>query len=367
MELFPERLVSELAGLPGGTHTYLRQICAADGVEVRSRLQRVVDTLGPPMDERAAELLGSLDNLKFFQGFAEVATLWVLHRAGWRLRSLHPPGPRLELRAPDGRAVFLSVLAFVHQTRPGGDEAARARFIETLNRIPTTHRFAVLVRRWLPHSFDPEPVRRAVEYWLRQVDRGRWAGRYAAFDDEHISLEFGLTQERVPEGGSPVALSLGPFLAHRTLEVVEPRVVKELDRHFFSPHRAEPVLVAAVADQPWALTPGYIREFLYGRPAETRVEEDGFTEVYRAAGGVSVFRDPLYAGAAGLILVDRRAEDAARVRARAWLNPWSPRPLPPTAFPIPTFADGEAARGGGPAGERVLRWWGAGRGEVDFG
>lgn len=368
MELFPERLVSELAGLPGGTHTYLRQICAADGAEVRARLQRVVDRLGPPMEERAAELLSSLDNRKFFQGFAEIATLWVLDRAGWRVRSLHPPGPRIELRAPDGRTVFLSVLAFLHQTRPGGEEDTRQRLLDALNRIPTQHRFAVLVRRWLPHAFDPEPVRRAVELWLRQVDRGRWTGRYAAYEDEHIALEFGLTEERVPEGGNPVALSLGPFLAHRTLEVLEPRVVQELDRYFASRHRGEPLLLAAVADQPWALTPGYVRDFLYGRPTETRVDEDGLTEVYGAAPSPSVFRDPLYGGVAGFMLVDRRPVEASRVRARAWLNPWAHRPLPPTAFPVPTFAEVPGTRAsGGRAEARVLRWSGSGPGEVEFG
>lgn len=359
MELFPERLVSDLAGLPGGSHAFLKQICGPDAVGVRRALQGAVDRVGPVYEDRAVDLLGSLDNTRFFQGFAEVASLVPLLRARWRLVGLQSPGPRFELRAPDGRAFHLSVFAFLFQTRPGAEAAARERLVASLQRVTTQRRFVVAVRRWLPHDLDPEPVRRAVEMWLRDVAQGRWQGRYASYEDEHLELEFALTGETVRPGMSPVAFAIGPVLAHRTLEVVEPRVVRELDRYAGSRLRDTPLLVSCVADQPWALTPGYLRDFLYGRPMETVTGPAGTEERFGDQGSVSLFRDPLYAAAAGVMFVDRRVEAPTRARSRVWLNPWSAAPLRPEAFDVPVFAEDPARSAAASTGRRrlrVLRW-----------
>jgi hypothetical protein len=353
MELFPERLVSDLERMPGASHSYLKQLCAADGASVRAGLDAVVTRLGPPMEERAVELLHSLDNRRFFQGFSEVATLAALDGAGWSVRGLHRPGPRIEVVRPGGTPLLVSVLAFLHQTRPGGEEETRKRLIDALSRVASRQRFAVLVRRWLPHDFDPEPVRRAIELWLGQVAGGQWDGRYAAYEDEHIALEFCLTGERARSRESPVALTLGPFFAHRTLEVLEPRVVQELDRHGASPQRQEPLLLACVADQPWALNEGYLRDFLYGR-ARRISREDGVREVeFGGSGSVCVFRDPLYAAVAGVMLLDRRPATPTAVRARAWLNPWSTCRLTPADLGVPCFAEAPAATAAARARPRI--------------
>lgn len=360
MELFPERLVADLGRLPGAGHCYLKQLCAADGTEVRERLQARVDSLAPELQERAAELLSSLDNRRFFQGFAEVAALSVLGVGGWEATGLVPPGPRLELRGADGRAILLSVLAFLHQTRPGGEDETRRRLHDALGRVSAKQRFAVLVRRWLPHDFDPAPVRRAVDLWLAQVQTGQWKDRYAAYDDDHISLEFCLTGERAKARQSPVALVLGPFYAHRTMEVLEPRVVHELDRHRASAQRASPLLIAGLADQPWALNEGYVRDFLYGRPRRTSCEGGACEVEFAGPPSVCLFRDPLYSAVSGVMLVDRRPAVPARLRVRAWLNPWAASPLAPGELGVRVFAEDAAAtaraREIGPADARVMRW-----------
>lgn len=372
MELFPERLVSDLERLPGAGHSYLKQLCAPDGSVLRTGLERVVARLGDPVQTRAGELLNSLDNRRFFQGFAEVATLAALEPAGWRAAALHRPGPRIELGRPNGPPVLLSVLAFLHQTRPGGEEETKRRLVEALDRVSSRLRFAVLIRRWLPHDFNPEPVRRAIDLWLGQVQNGQWEGRYAAYEDDHISLEFCLTGERAAARQSPVALVLGPFFAHRSLEVLEPRVVSELDRHLASPQRGMPLLLACVADQPWALNEGYLRDFLYGR-ARRISDEDGVREVeFGGSASVCVFRDPLYASVAGLLLVDRKPAAAADVGVRALLNPWATTRLAPQDLGVRCFAEDPAATAvararppiGGDAAApdaatslRVLRWF----------
>jgi hypothetical protein len=369
MELFTDRLVADLDGMSGARHSFLKQICAPDASDVRARLQAQVDRLDAPMHERAVELLSSLDNRRFFQGFGEVATLAALRPAGWDPAALHRPGPRIELRRAGSSPVLLSVLAFLHQTRPGGEEETRQRLVDALSRVSSRQRFAVLVRRWLPHDFNPEPVRRAIDLWLGQVQSGQWDGRYAAYDDDHISLEFCLTGERAKARQSPVAMVMGPFFAHRTLEVLEPRVVQELDRHRAGQQRAQPLLLACVSDQPWALHGGYVRDFLYGRAR--RMQAGGGTTEVEFAGPPSVclFRDPLYDAIAGVIFVDRRPAAPTRVRVRAMLNPWARVPLTPRDLGLRCLAEDPArsavARAAGTPDARVLVWQ-DGAAEIDL-
>lgn len=343
MELFPDRLVTDLERLPGASHTFLKQVCAPDQASLRAGLSRAVHRMNEPLRERAADLLTSLDNRRFFQGYAEVAAVTALEGAGWEPTRLHTPGARLEVRSPMGKPWILSVLAFLHQVRPEGEAANRRALAESLGRIQGKHRFSVLIRRWLPHDFDPEPVRRAVETWLTQVAQDRWDGRYAAYEDERIALEFSLTGERVRRGDPLLAQIIGPFLANRTLEAVEPRVVRELDRHNASTLRDTPVLLACVADQPWALTEGYTRDFLYGRPRAMLRDADESVSLFAPLGSVAVFRDPPYRNVGGLLLIDGQPADRVRLRARAWLNPWADHPLRQRDVGVRAFAEDAAA------------------------
>lgn len=367
LELFPERLVADLERLPGAGHSFLKQVCAPDGQPIRERLERLANRQEEPVARRAADLLGSLDNRRFFQGFSELATLGVLQIGGWRARALRQPGPRFELQHLNRPTMLLSVLAFLHQTRPGGEEETRKRLTDALGRVHSRQRFAVLIRRWLPHDFDPDPVRRAIELWLSQVQAGQWEGRYAAYEDDNIALEFCLTGEKARPRQSPVALTLGPFFAHRTLEVLEPKVVKELDRHLASPQRNTPLVVACVADQPWAVNEGYIRDFLYGRASWVACEGGRREVAFGGPPSVCAFRDPVYSAVSAVLLIDRSPAEGVAVRARAWSNPWATVPLSPADLGVRCFAEDPeataAARklpslGGESGGDpvRVLRW-----------
>lgn len=343
MELFPERLVTDLERLPGASHTYLKQVCGPEAIDLRERLRAAVEHGSAAHHDRAVELLSSLDNRRFFQGFAELATLAAVRTTGWDLTRLSNPGPRLEVRSPSGAPWVLGVLAFLHQTRPGGEQLSAALLRAGLQRVQGKHRFSVLVRRWLPHDFDVDPVRRAIETWLAQVAANRWEGRYAAYDDDRISLEFCLTGEKVRKGDPLLAQVLGPFLANRTLEAVEPRIVRELDKHNVSALRDTPVLLACVADQPWALSQGYARDFLYGRPRAMLGGAPGETvTLFSPTGSIAVFRDPPYRNVGGVLLIDRRPAQPANLRVRAWLNPWAERPLKPADIGFQCFAEDKA-------------------------
>lgn len=351
MSLFPDRIMADLAQLPGADHSFLKQISGPDGRSVRDGLDRVVAGLPTVVQDRIVPMLTSLDNRRFFQGYAEISVLSALGRGGWSAEGLYGTGPRLRLAGVDGANLALSVLAFVHQSRPGGDVENRHRLVEALGRVAGKHRFAVLIRRWLPHDFDPEPVRRAIEVWLQQVQAGAWVGRYAPYEDETVFLEFCLTGEKVKGRVSPLALALGPFYGHRALSVLEPRAVAEMDRHTHSVERDTPLLLACVSDQPWNISPGYLRDLLYGRASCTTTGEEGARFEFGGSPSVCAFRDPLYRSIAGVVMVDRNPSRPTTVRAEAWLNPWAERPLAPASLGVRAFA-----RLGGTPDAPVMGW-----------
>ena len=323
MPLLSERIVTRLSAMPGGEHSFLKQLCGSDGDPVLDRLRAMVQQIGEPMESRATMLLSSLENRRFFQGFAEVSVLSLLLRQGWRLTGMHGAGPRLEITRADGAVFTLAVLSFLHQTRPGGDVLSRQRLVDALSRVASRHRFVVLIRRWLPHDLNPDPVRRSLELWLQKVSSGTWDGRYAAYEDESLSLEFCLTGERADASESPLAFALGPYSAHRAMEVLEPRVVRELDRHVAGLFRSTPLLIAAVSDQPWDIHPGYLRDFLCGRPDFATCEPGSETWEFGGGSGPCAFRDPLYDAFSGLLMVDRQPARPLELRAEALLNPWA--------------------------------------------
>ena len=214
------------------------------------------------------------------------------------------------------------------------------RLRRALDRVGSRARIAVLVRRWLPHDFDPEPVRRAIDLWLREVDRGGWDGRYAAYDDDHVSLEFALTGEKAGEGDPVVAFVLGPFEAQRTLEAIERRLVGELDRsRLQSGHAERPTLVAVVGDQPFRVSEGYLREFFFGKPTFqlTQADRPGLELWYGPRDAPCLFRDPHYGHVMGILKLERTDRQGPGLIAHGWLNPWSASTLSAADLGCPTL------------------------------
>lgn len=352
MTLFPEALLTDLRRLPGAGYAFARQVAEPDGAPVRTWLETVAERVGPAVSERWAEAFSSLDNRRFFQGFAEAATASLLARSGWTIPDLAWPGPGLMATAPDGRRFHALVLAFIRQVRPLADEAGIERLRLALARVGARSRVGLVIHRWLPEDFNPEPVRQAVELWLREVERGTWTGRYAAYEDENVSIEFALTGETARRGESVLAFTLGPFQAHRVLEAVGAHVVTELDRLRVQ-GGAEPVLVSCVTDQPWRLPRGYLRDLLYGKPTwqTTSGPAPSLESAFSPSDAPSLYRDPLYRSVSSVLFLDRPAASPTAVRGRAFLNPWASAPLLVSELPCPSLGvvrvEGELS---------ILRW-----------
>ncbi len=353
MHLYSEELLAELRRLPGANHSFLKQLAAPEGQPLRAVLEQARAEVGESVAQRWSQVLTSLDNRRFFQGFGETAASRILTAAGWQLRSVQPEGGLLLATDPAGNEVDLLVLSFIHQVRPGPDRAVIERLARSLDRAGSRSRLVVLVRRWLPHDFDPEPVRRAVEMWLREVDRGGWDGRYAAYDDEHVSLEFALTGEQAQGDAGVVAFTLGPFAAHRTLQILESQLIFELDSwRMRGGGQRRPVWVACVADQPWRINRGYQRELFLGKPNWTRVDEAGVTFSFSDDYAPALFRDPQYRCVSGVLMIERPSDDPTGLRARGWMNPWATWPQAAGSLgALPCLV-----KDGTEDGAAVLRW-----------
>jgi hypothetical protein len=278
----------------------------------------------------------------------------MLRRSGWSAVGMRGPGSVLVFNDPDGQQVDVAVLAFARQLRPKADRSVIDRLLRALDRLDSRSRVAVVVRRWLPHDFDPEPVRRAIDMWLQEVDRGGWEGRYAAYDDESISLEFALTGGRATPEGRVVAFSLGPLDALRTLEAVQSALVSELERwrHAPRPDPTRSLLAICACTQPWGLPRGYLREMLLGKPVRMTTGPDGFLVHYGIEQSPSLLRDPLQRSVQGILFVDAPVGSPETVAMRGYLNPWAQSPRNPEHFGSPTLATSRLAEDG-----PVLRWF----------
>ena len=357
MSLFPEGLINDLLRLPGARYSFARQVADPDGQAVRELLETIAGRVGPAVNARWTELFSSLDNRRFFQGFSEAATASLLMESGWTVPDLAWPGPGLELVSPDGQRFHGLILGFIRQLRPLADKASIDRLKLALSRVAARSRVGLVIQRWLPHDFDPEPVRHAVELWLREVERGSWTGRYAAYEDDYVSLEFALTGETAARGENVLAFSLGPFQAHRVLEAVGSRVVQELDRLRMTGRADEPVIVSCVSDQPWRLPRGYLRELLYGKPdwQTTNGGAGSLESAFEDSDAPSLYRDVLYRNTALTLFVERPEDAPAQLRGRAFQNPWSSASVGPDQLVCPTLAQSRTED------ERaVMRWFNQG-------
>jgi len=348
--LFSPTLVDEVRQLPGASHSFLKHLCSEEGAAVREELDKAVQALPQPVRLRFEELLSSLDNRRFFQGFAELSLTWVLRASGWEIEGLTSVGSLVQARRPvSGEQVNLLACGFVHSSRPTVDGNNIQKLHDALNRVRGRTRFAVFVRKWLPLKFNSEPIRQAVELWVREVEAGRWDNRFAAYEDESVSLEFGLVggleePERVHDRhDGPVLMTVGPFIGGRTMGAIERRLVRELDRYRLGPHGREPVLAAAVADRPWQIPRGYLREFLYGKPRWVQTQNDDQGAPWEAALSKDIepclFKDGLYENVGGVLMIERDRDDPLLLKARGMSNPLSRSALQPDEFLFPTVAE----------------------------
>ena len=139
--------LAELSRLKGAEYSFLKQLSAPEGQPTRAWLEGIGAAVGSPVAQRATDLLNSLDNRRFFQGFAELSVSETLLRSGWGVSDLSWPGPTLAVTSPDGTPYNVIVLAFIRQVRLKPDRQTIERLIRSLNRVSSRTRIAVHIQR----------------------------------------------------------------------------------------------------------------------------------------------------------------------------------------------------------------------------
>ena len=325
----------------------------AAGAERRTLvgLNQLYTQVARPVQERWLESLRSMDDKRFFQGYAEAISSAFLAQSGWAVVDVCSPKPCVVLRHPDGREQRLVTMAFLQPPPDLHQEQALTKLARIVNRTTSDRRITILVRKWAAHNFDPEPIRRCIEVWLDSIKKGERRGRYATFEDDHVQLEFTRTDEPTQPGQGAVSFVLAPANGMHTIEVVESRLVYELDNLLqANPHGGD-VLVSLVTNTGWALAPGLIRSLLYGRPVwqVTNGEPHHQRFGFKLGDSPALFQESLYNRVTAALVVDHPTDRGPC--GRAYFNPWATSPLGETDLVCASFLPDESKED-----LRVMRW-----------
>lgn len=353
MHLYSDTLLNDLAGKKGSADSILSQMAAGPSRHILHHISALFDGAAAPVQDRWSESLRSTDNRKFFQGFGEAISAAFLARAGWRIVDVCSPRPCLVLEHPDGRVLRIVTLAFLKNPPREEDAEARATLARVVNRADSNKRITILVHKWDPHKFDPEPVRRCVDIWLDAIRKGEWTGRCASYEDDYIKLEFRRTDDDTCRGGGAVSFLLAPSNGLHTMDVVESRLVYELDQIMERSPQDTSLMLSLVTNTTWGLPPGLVRSLFYGRPVWTMADgtPDHRRYGFQLGEEPALFQEGQYAGLSGTLVVDQ--PEGRGPCGRAYLNPWSNRPLNGSDVACAVF---EKEREEEESGFRVMRW-----------
>jgi hypothetical protein len=352
VKLFPDTLMAELAAEDGDDRCLLKQMLNGPQRAVLSKISELYERSASPVQQRWEESLRSTDNRKFFQGYAEAISAAFLGDAGWSLVDVCSPRPCLVMRHEDGREQRLITLAFMQTPQRPEEQAALEQLARIANRADSDRRITILVHKWTPHDFNPEPVRRCIDIWLDAIAKGTWNGRYATFEDDHIHLEFTRTDEPTRPGQGSVAFLLAPNNGFDTMDLVESRMVYELDNLLKKSKGDRTLLVSLVTNTSWMISPGLIRSLLYGRPVwqvtngSAQNRKFGFQV---GDGGPALFQEDGYQRVAGTLVIDQHADRGPC--GRAYLNPWATKRMNSTDVVCASFSE-ERSEGD----FRVMSW-----------
>ena len=353
MQLYSEALLNELAGKNADVDCILSQMASGPSRQILHHINSLFASAASPVQDRWSESLRSMDNRKFFQGFGEAVSAAFMARAGWRIIDVCSPRPCLVLEHPDGRVLRIVTLAFLKNPPRAVDADARATLARVVNRADSDKRITILVHKWDPHNFDPEPVRRCVDIWLDAIRKGEWTGRCASYEDDHIKLEFRRTDDPIVNGDGAVSFLLAPSNGLHTMDVVESRLVYELDNIMGNAPQDSSFMLSLVTNTSWGLPPGLVRSLFYGRPVWTVADgnPDHRRFGFQLGEEPALFQEEQYAGLSGTLIVDHPEQRGPC--GRAYLNPWAHSQLQSSDVACAVF---EQERAEEEKGFRVMRW-----------
>lgn len=316
MDLFPPQLIQEVRRLAtrGSLRPWPGILVNGALDSISSRIEKVVGENSVFRDS-LVKSWGAGDA----RGLCGLGMFWAVslaERAGWRLSRSSERFAIVEL---DGHEVALVPVPVTDDHDP---QDRIQRLEETLRPIFGPRRWAMIVRRRLPFEFDVGKLVEPVRQWLAAVDRGRWDGDYAIYEDEALSLELRIVAGEVGRG-----VERGMVLRVPNGDL-EDRLDDAL-RCFLEAMESEdlpsdiPLVAVMVRGDAWRLPRGLRMEPFFGKLQAYSLSADGKATLSFERPDDGVFGEPRFSriGAVWWLGADRA--DALTPIGWSDENPWA--------------------------------------------
>lgn len=275
-----------------------------------------------PLDDRleaavswmrgAREAVAASWNQSPGQGLVGLGRLWALATAasaGWELSMVG--GRTLIVRRGSERATLLPVS--VPAPRPRDQRLLSLQ--QRLQGLFEDRSWALIVRRPLPEDMDVDRIIEPVRMWLVALDRGRWDGDYAIYEDGGVSLELRvLNTDRDVGGRTGLVMRLADAAGDLLIKDIGERLAAAIEGAE-APDNL-PLIPVLVRGAPWRMPRRRRFDLLYGKLEES-------TSIGNAGASVT-FRHSDKSFFAG--------EQAERVAAVWWLGSDTLDPLTPRGW-----------------------------------
>lgn len=269
-------------------------------------------------------------------GLVGLGRLWSLSAAaasGWDLAMV---GPRsLTVRREGRRAVLLPVS--VPTAAP--DDVRVPRLQRRLSPLFEDRPWALIVRRPLPDDFDAERIIEPVRMWLAALDRGRWDGDYAIYEDGGVSLELRvLTDDALQVSPDTPALERPGLVMRLPRADADLQIDDVRERLIAAVEAADtpdglPVIPVLVRGAPWRLPRRRRLELLYGKLEESTATSTGGASVTFRRSEASLLGRRSFERVAGVWWLGADPTDPLSPRGWADENPWGRHPGEGPRFP----------------------------------
>ena len=330
MPLIPDDLVERVRALAArGPLPPWPGLLAADEPEaVSSRLETALSWL-PSGQQAIVDGWASASSV----GLVGLGRFWgagLAAMAGWSVVDV--AGDALIVERETRRAALLPVPVPAPRPADARLDALRDR----LSGLFSGRAWALVVRRPLPVDLDLERILEPVRMWLVTLDRGRWDGDYAIYEDGGLSVELRVLSDLV--GAEPGLTLCLPSVAG---DLVADDVAERLGAVMDAPPIAEdlPQILALVRGDQWRLTTGRRLELLYGKLHESASGADGARTVtfrqarHHSAPGRALFADSRFHRVSAVWWLGSDPADPLVPRGMADENPWGNHPGEGPAFP----------------------------------
>jgi hypothetical protein len=292
----------------GGLTAWPGVLLSDDLAAVRERLDAALAWLPPPARVGIFDALNeSSDGL---QGLAILWSAALAGVAGWTVDEVVDGA--LIVQSGSARAALLPLAVPARPLHSRLLTALEARLDPVFDGRP----WALVLRRPLPDDVDLDRIIEPVRMWLVAVERGRWDGDYAIYEDGGVSLELRLLETEA--SGAGPRLRVPGLMADRTAEDIAVRFEAMLSTSTLPSDL--PRIPVLVRSERWPLTERRRQELLYGKILEFQVDAEGAATIsFRQAREAPSGRD--------IGLFGR--PEAAQVAAVWWLCPDPADPLVP--------------------------------------